>query len=271
MSNLDHIEKRRLEDLLGMGSGYVLDFTNRSFEEFFQDLDIDISQSEYEINGTSKANRLRAFWKKEENTLVGKVLTSLFDYIDGVIKPQKEEECVKEVHRKIAKRLLGNNVIPQNAEPEFLDHNFGDLDITPLELDIGLENVINQRLNEIEACMKSKAWLSVIFLTGSTLEGLLLDKATKNPVIFNKAKSAPKKEGRVKNFPDWSLKDLIDVSHELKFIGIDVKKHGHALRDFRNYIHPRQQVVEDFKPDEHTAEIAWQVLCACCVGLAGKR
>ena len=34
MSDLQAREKRKLERLLGMSSGYVLDFTNRTFEEF---------------------------------------------------------------------------------------------------------------------------------------------------------------------------------------------------------------------------------------------
>ncbi len=35
MSSLTMIEKRRLEDLLGMASGYVLDLSNQTFSEFF--------------------------------------------------------------------------------------------------------------------------------------------------------------------------------------------------------------------------------------------
>ncbi len=34
MSDLTAIEKRKLEHLFGMASGYVLNFTNRTFEEF---------------------------------------------------------------------------------------------------------------------------------------------------------------------------------------------------------------------------------------------
>ena len=37
MSDLAAIEKRKLERLLGMGSGYVLDFSNRTFQEFVLD------------------------------------------------------------------------------------------------------------------------------------------------------------------------------------------------------------------------------------------
>jgi hypothetical protein len=44
-----------------MGSGYVLDFSNRTFEEFVLDsIGKSIYAAEYETGGGSKANRLRA-------------------------------------------------------------------------------------------------------------------------------------------------------------------------------------------------------------------
>lgn len=38
MSDLTAFEGRKLEKLLGMGSGYVLNFSDRTFSEFFIDL-----------------------------------------------------------------------------------------------------------------------------------------------------------------------------------------------------------------------------------------
>jgi hypothetical protein len=37
MSDLTNIEKRKFEVFFGMGSGYVLDFSNRTFDEFVID------------------------------------------------------------------------------------------------------------------------------------------------------------------------------------------------------------------------------------------
>ena len=34
MANIDFVEKEYFEQLFGMCSGYVLDFSNRSFQEF---------------------------------------------------------------------------------------------------------------------------------------------------------------------------------------------------------------------------------------------
>jgi len=272
MANLSSVDKRILQDLLGMSGGYVLDFTNATFQDFFKDFNIDIYAKKYACYGDSKGKRLRAFLQVEENRLVGKVLNALLDYVSA-INPVEAGGDVEEKHYTIVKKLLGDSPISKVTKTEdFLQHDFGQLDLASLDLQPEIEKVIQQRLAEIKSCMNAKAWLSVIFLSGSTMEGLLLNAAVKNPARFNRAKSAPKdKENKVRPFPEWTLNDLINVCHELGFIGLDVKKHGHALRDFRNYIHPYQQSSSDFTPDEHTGKIAWQVLQAVVAGLTGKR
>ena len=65
--------------------------------------------------------------------------------------------------------------------------------------------------------------------------------ASRIPKVFNQAKSSPKDQnGKVKSFDFWSLSDLINVGFETGYLGLDVKKFSHALRDFRNYIHQLQ-------------------------------
>lgn len=80
MSDLSAIEKRRLEKLLGMESGYVLNFSNRTFAEHFSDVaHIDIYDDKYAYRGQSKANRMRAFWEREDNQAVVRALAPLID------------------------------------------------------------------------------------------------------------------------------------------------------------------------------------------------
>ena len=46
-----------------MGGGYVLNFSNRTYEEFFREVvGIQINDSRYNRGSNSKANRTRAFW-----------------------------------------------------------------------------------------------------------------------------------------------------------------------------------------------------------------
>lgn len=146
---------------------------------------------------------------------------------------------------------------------EFLNREFGDVSIQKIGLDGVITEVLELRIEEIKNCLSSKAPLSIIFLSGSTLEGILLGIALKYPKLFNQSNSAPKeKNGKIKQFPRWTLSNLIDTSCEIGILKEDVRKFSHALRDFRNYIHPYQQVSSKFNPDKHTAKICWQVLKA---------
>lgn len=80
MADLSHLEKKKLERALDMGSGYVLNFSNRTFDEFFTDtVGVDIFSVDYDYGSGSKANRMRAFWDREPNYLVAQVLDALIE------------------------------------------------------------------------------------------------------------------------------------------------------------------------------------------------
>lgn len=81
MADLTTGDKRKLEKLLGMASGYVLNFGDRTFQEFVLDVTgKDLYGGAYEFNGTSKAKHLRAFWQVEDNYIVAKLLDALIEY-----------------------------------------------------------------------------------------------------------------------------------------------------------------------------------------------
>src|SRR5262245_19040867 len=85
-----------------MGSGYVLDFSNRTFAEFMIDTArVDPYDAKYNaFSGSgSKANLLRAIWKVEPNHVVGKVLAEMLTLCnDG---SAEHEQCLR-----IASRLV---------------------------------------------------------------------------------------------------------------------------------------------------------------------
>jgi hypothetical protein len=80
MSSLRPSEMAKFEKLLQMGGGYVLEFNNHTFSQFFdQVVEIDIDADVYFDRGASKANRLRCFCSKGNDNIVGKVLVELVD------------------------------------------------------------------------------------------------------------------------------------------------------------------------------------------------
>ncbi|GAA5658209.1 hypothetical protein Brsp06_04593 [Brucella sp. NBRC 13694] len=64
------------------GEGYVMDFTNRTYQEFFRDeVGVDIYNDAYLINeGNSKGKRLRAFMQKAQKVAIVKALHGLWEY-----------------------------------------------------------------------------------------------------------------------------------------------------------------------------------------------
>ncbi len=273
MANLKFNEKQIFEKLFDNG-GYVLDFSNRTFEEFFQDFNISIYANKYNINGDSKMKRLRAFWSIENDKLVGEVLESLLELANSIneIETKDYKQAQQYINKLQGKKTNEQAIKKEFTENDFLKQEFSQIDISLLKLDYSFEEIIKQRLNEIELSLNSGASLSVIFLCGSTLEGLLLNIATQNPQKFNTSKSAPKNgDGKVKQLNEWTLDSLINVSYAVGVIKLDIKKFSHTLKDFRNYIHPKQQASQNFNPDKHTAEISWKVLQATIANLIGDR
>ncbi|MDY0259718.1 MAG: hypothetical protein RBR41_08635 [Desulfovibrio sp.] len=268
MSTLKMHEKSIVEKIFNRG-GYVLDFTDNTYSAFFREHRVNIDDPKYKFNGQSKMKRLRAFWEIEPDFLVGRILHALLEYACTIDTVHSEDKIKVE---KIINRLLekSTSTAESSSEDNFLEKTFPQIGLRNIIQDPCLLDVIEQRIQEIQKSIHI-APLATIFLCGSTLEGLLLDIACANPKQFNSAKSAPKKENCVLPFQEWNLASLIDASHELGFIGLDIKKHGHSLRDFRNYIHPRAQATQKFNPDKHTARISWHVLQAAIADLTKKR
>lgn len=79
MVSLKHSEMRIIDDALDMGGGYVLDFSDRTFAEFFDDeFGITIYQAKYAFNGSSKAKHMRAFIATEDAYTVVRVVLRRF-------------------------------------------------------------------------------------------------------------------------------------------------------------------------------------------------
>jgi hypothetical protein len=112
MSDLTFVEKQKFERLLGMASGYVLDFSDRTFGEFVSDSSgRNIFDSKYNYRSGSKANRLRAFWQKEDNSVVGKLMHDMLDYLG-------ESGHNIEICRLIVTRLLNGTASPAQTIPK---------------------------------------------------------------------------------------------------------------------------------------------------------
>lgn len=204
------------------------------------------------------------------------ILTAIGIGIESLEPAFQSEETISSILDK--RKALANEVQlgldylakKQIEDTEFLQRNYY-LDINKLRLISELVPVINSRKEELEKGLNAGMPLSVILLSGSMLEGILLSIAKQNQESFNKAKSSAKdKNGKVQPYSYWNLHHFIDVAYELEYLKEDVKKYSHVLRNFRNYIHPNLQIEQEFIPDMHTAEICFQVLKAAICQVSEK-
>jgi hypothetical protein len=131
VSSLTEIEKRYFEDLLGMRTGYVLDFSDTTFSEFFRNtVRVDIDSPKY--GGMSKGKRLRSFWEQEPDALVGKVLGEMLG-IWLYKQPDRTAALKDYTHlqaKKTVARLTGQPVAGEaSSEDDFLGKDFGSVDL----------------------------------------------------------------------------------------------------------------------------------------------
>ena len=118
MSKLTYIEKQKLELELGMGSGYVLSFSNRTFEEFFREVvGVQIYDSRFDLGSGSKANRMRAFWQvatDEQLRLLFNGLLEAWEFYSDTPMP----DSARTLLQKIVTRLGG---ISNDSDPPQID------------------------------------------------------------------------------------------------------------------------------------------------------
>ncbi|HAT90908.1 MAG TPA: hypothetical protein DCS36_00540 [Sphingobacterium sp.] len=116
MADLTFAERNIFETFITgeNGAGYVLDFNDRTFKEFVgETTGIEIDEDRYRVNGTSKANRLRTFYKIESDYNVGTLFIKLHEYKLAYIarkdKPYNQLEFDQFI--KISNRLLKGRII----------------------------------------------------------------------------------------------------------------------------------------------------------------
>ena len=117
MVELKRSDMRIFDDAFTMHSGYVLDFSDRTFADFFEDeFGIEIYQENYRINGSSKAKHLRAFIAVEDAYTVSRVARKLWEHRQTLPQFQEttpENEAVKRNFFALLERIEGGGAVPR--------------------------------------------------------------------------------------------------------------------------------------------------------------
>ncbi|MDI6803093.1 MAG: hypothetical protein QME58_04510, partial [Bacteroidota bacterium] len=128
--------------------------------------------------------------------------------------------------------------------------------------DLDMQKILASRWDECIKCVEGNAPLAAVVMMGGLLETLLLNKINKLPTqapVFT-AKLAPRNpKGQTLPLNEWTLRNYIDVAHELKWITQTEKDLGVVLRDYRNFIHPYKQKTYGVFIQQSDARIIWEL------------
>ncbi len=243
-TTFDNTVKSMLEDLFGMPSGYVMDFSNASFASFVEPW---IGVDPYDRYQGSKAAVLRQIWAKEPSEVVAQLNLDLLDHWRFIARrDEKTPTAYEQDVIDTATAIFQSASIPALSADDvaFLNKDLGTLNLDALPSELTAGQVIADRMGEIDRALDADAPLAVIFLVGSTVEGLLSEVAMGHRNEFLRSPAAPMLKGKTKPLDQWSLSELIAIARACGVLSEDVAKHADQVRNFRNYIHPRQQLKE---------------------------
>lgn len=115
---------------MGMQSGYLLDFSDKSFGDFFNEevgIDPDVPPGKWLFSayGTSKAKRLRSFISKAQPNLVARVLRALWEQREYSMLAGSgpREDQLKEVFFRIVGRFEGEEHVIDSTGIEAFEAN----------------------------------------------------------------------------------------------------------------------------------------------------
>ncbi|MFI9387743.1 hypothetical protein [Kutzneria sp. NPDC052558] len=112
------------------------------------------------------------------------------------------------------------------------------------------------RIEQSRSAEASGAYLLALFGIGSFVEGLLFTVLKEQFPDLVRA-GFRGRDGRQVPASRAGLELLIETAHRQRLIELDARNFLHHVRDFRNYIHPRQQLERDFTPNKDTVNMCW--------------
>jgi hypothetical protein len=113
-----------------------------------------------------------------------------------------------------------------------------------------------RRAAEAAICADSGAYTLAVIGIGSFVEGLLHTLLSEKDDEIRANGFKDDKGGRVRD-DRVTLAQLIDTAHRGGWIQLDAADFMHKVRDFRNFIHPRKELVDRPDFDEDSVRLCW--------------
>jgi hypothetical protein len=121
-----------------------------------------------------------------------------------------------------------------------------------------LKEIVSRDLYEAQLCMDC-SHKSVVILCGGVVEAVLIYRLSQGKRKTNAITQFRKQYPKAKNLSDinsWSFEQLINIAKQVKLIDEGIRLNLHAIRNFRNFVHPYREIKSTSSPDSHLATIA---------------
>jgi hypothetical protein len=122
--------------------------------------------------------------------------------------------------------------------------------------DKDLQALLRRDYQEVQRAFVAQCWKATIVLAGGAMEAILLDRLSSDRESSVSAASAPKQA----DLKRWQLSELIEVAVELKLVNSSIEKFSHSVREYRNLIHPGNEVRNKLAVGAEEARIAIEIL-----------
>ena len=122
--------------------------------------------------------------------------------------------------------------------------------------DTSLRDILQRDYQEIQRAYIAKSNKATIILCGGAIEALLLSALQSRADEARAASRRPKNDDLTR----WDLADLIAVARELEVVSAGVERLATPVREYRNLIHPGNEIRNRLTFGEEEARIAIEVL-----------
>lgn len=183
--------------------------------------------------------------------------------INGVLEPE----------RLVVSYLAGRPVLgaleQDGSTPVFTAPDDLQRRLPQLLRDTRAVDLLLARVAETTICESNGAYTLAVIGIGSFVEGLLYTLLSEQDSDF-KTRGAVGSNGRRFKPEQVPLAVLIDVAHAKGWIQLDAKDFMHKVREYRNFIHPREQLAKDADFDRDSVMLCWGPVHAVLNDLEAK-
>lgn len=227
-------QRNEFDRIFHSGGGYVLDFSDRSMAEWFEEnCDLEIFQARFQVEGTSKGKTLRGFVAVAEPRLVAQVLRSLWNYRctlkDHVEQDEAEEARLAAWLKQFAAELDAASSMPID---EAIRNFSGDTTLAKLRASIATDLIAERpdvALDRVHTyCVKRLRHLLAA-------RGQAFDASTPLDALFGAYGRSLKDTGAVSEFALPTLR----VQHRL-FDGLNQARNKRSLAHDNELLEPSE-------------------------------